>query len=389
MSPHFSGLIKASVGYLLVISSCSSAKEGHQHSHEHDENGNHVVNYLGAYELNDAQYGTKTKVTIDGSNRKMVTNALPNHATGTFPNKGNPNRIAAQSVTYTFPLKPVYTGKAVWAREPGVALNGVKFEPETAEAFVCETGERYRIEAFQTLVDLGLDSNHAHVQPTGAYHYHGVPTGLVNKNTTGQDLVLVGFALDGFPIYYSKSGKYKPSFRLSAKSRTGDVCSYKTPKESLSQELKGSQPDGTFVSDWEYVKGQGDLDECNGIMVDGKYMYFVTDTYPYAGRCLMGQYTEPQRQGGGQGRPPGAGRQGRPQGGGQGGGQGGQPDTGEIFAQMDSNKDGKLSKEEAKGPLANDFAKIDTNKDGFITREELEKAPKTEGGRPHQRPGGQ
>ena len=48
----------------------------------------------------------------------------------------------------------------------------------------------------------------------------------------------------------------------------------------------------------------------------------------------------------------------------------------ELLKEMDSNKDGKLSKEEVKGPLKDDFVKIDTDKDGLITEAELEKAPK-------------
>ena len=52
------------------------------------------------------------------------------------------------------------------------------------------------------------------------------------------------------------------------------------------------------------------------------------------------------------------------------------PET--MFAEMDVNKDGKLSKEEVKGPLAEKFAEIDSNKDGFISKEELKNAPKPE-----------
>ncbi|MCM4155505.1 EF-hand domain-containing protein [Gramella sp. AN32] len=52
------------------------------------------------------------------------------------------------------------------------------------------------------------------------------------------------------------------------------------------------------------------------------------------------------------------------------------PSVEEIFKKLDENEDGKLSKEEVKGPLEKDFSKIDTNEDGFISQEELEKAPK-------------
>ena len=48
----------------------------------------------------------------------------------------------------------------------------------------------------------------------------------------------------------------------------------------------------------------------------------------------------------------------------------------QVMAQMDTNKDGKLSKSEVKGPLLNDFSKIDTNEDGFLSETELENAPK-------------
>ncbi|MCK0146226.1 EF-hand domain-containing protein [Arenibacter sp. F26102] len=55
------------------------------------------------------------------------------------------------------------------------------------------------------------------------------------------------------------------------------------------------------------------------------------------------------------------------------------PSVDEIFKEMDKDEDGKLSKEELKGPIKDDFAKIDTDEDGYISKEELEKAPKPKG----------
>ncbi len=57
-------------------------------------------------------------------------------------------------------------------------------------------------------------------------------------------------------------------------------------------------------------------------------------------------------------------------------GRGNMPSVTDLLAQMDSNKDGKLSVNEVQGPLKNDFSKIDTNDDGFIDEDELSKAPK-------------
>jgi Ca2+-binding EF-hand superfamily protein len=39
--------------------------------------------------------------------------------------------------------------------------------------------------------------------------------------------------------------------------------------------------------------------------------------------------------------------------------------------QFDANKDGKISKDEAKGKLAENFDRFDTNKDGYLDKEEM------------------
>lgn len=51
------------------------------------------------------------------------------------------------------------------------------------------------------------------------------------------------------------------------------------------------------------------------------------------------------------------------------------PDPATIIEQMDTNEDGKLSKDEVQGPLKNDFDKLDTDSDGFLSLEELKNAP--------------
>ena len=66
--------------------------------------------------------------------------------------------------------------------------------------------------------------------------------------------------------------------------------------------------------------------------------------------------------------------------------QGGEkPSFEKLLKEMDANEDGKLSKDEVKGPLKDDFATIDTDEDGFISKEELENAPKPRRERPEKR----
>jgi Ca2+-binding EF-hand superfamily protein len=53
----------------------------------------------------------------------------------------------------------------------------------------------------------------------------------------------------------------------------------------------------------------------------------------------------------------------------------GRPKFSDLLSKMDTNKDGKLTLTEAKGPLKDNFAQIDKDKDGFITETEFNSAP--------------
>ncbi|MEY4485024.1 MAG: hypothetical protein RL693_2476, partial [Verrucomicrobiota bacterium] len=79
----------------------------------------------------------KVSITVEGEYRIIKSNGWPDHAPGEFPRRGNPNTVAPQSYTFKVPLKPAIAKEApprgMWWW--GVALNGVPFEPGTAETW--------------------------------------------------------------------------------------------------------------------------------------------------------------------------------------------------------------------------------------------------------------
>lgn len=243
--------------------------------------------------------------------RFMRADGLPNHATGQFPSRSNPNRISAQSYYFRLPLRPAKTGRASYYRPNhlfGVALNGVVFDPNTAEFWNNDPRGGWMIEALSGARPLGIDQNNAHVQPDGSYHYHGVPTGLVDALAGRGKAVQVGWAADGFPIYVDSA--LRSSWRLKNARESGGPS---------------GRPDGTYTKDYEYVRGAGDLDECNGRdgataeFPQGTYYYVVTPNFPFEPRCFMGVADSSFVKQGGphtRGGPPGGG----PPGGGPPGG---------------------------------------------------------------------
>src|SRR5712664_676713 len=43
---------------------------------------------------------SKVTITVSGGERLVAANGLPDHMTGQFPGRGNPNRISAQSYNF-------------------------------------------------------------------------------------------------------------------------------------------------------------------------------------------------------------------------------------------------------------------------------------------------
>jgi hypothetical protein len=259
-------------------------------------------------------YNSSSSVRLDSTvawscsttTRSLSANGVPDHAVGTFPSAANPNTITAQSVSASFPLLPVSTGVATTLGGPlgpqGYVLNGVKIDAGTGGSCTdsgtsCSLGDNsgsWSIEALgQSSFDFGADSNNAHVQPDGAYHYHGMPEGFMTlRGASSASMTLIGWAADGFPIY----GRYGYSTSSDASSGLKAMSGSYQLKSSVSSSRPSTTtyPLGTFAQDWEYVEGSGDLDECNGRtgvtpeFPYGTYHYFATDSYPYFQRCVKG-----------------------------------------------------------------------------------------------------
>lgn len=251
-------------------------------------------------------YTSTSEWACTGTTRALTANGIPDHEVGTFPNANNPNTIVEQTVSASYTLAPAETASATELGGPrgvtGHILNGIKIDAGTGgtcddSGASCSLGGnvgRWRIEALgQTSFNFGTDDNNAHVQPSGEYHYHGMPEGFIAKQGgNSSTMTLIGWAADGFPIY----ARYGYSTADDAGSEVITMSgSYQLVSTvSANRPSTANLPLGTFQQDWEYVEGSGDLDECNGRVgvtpefPNGIYHYYATDTYPYFQRCVKG-----------------------------------------------------------------------------------------------------
>ncbi|MFO0908502.1 MAG: YHYH protein [Isosphaeraceae bacterium] len=236
--------------------------------------------------------------TIEGDRRLVVANGLPDHPSGDFPNPHDPVRLRVQDHHFAMPLHPTPASSieplAMWLF--GVAINGVPFDP--SGPFWNRDGRsgwQFEVMSPAAAVALGIDVNHAHTQGGGIYHYHGIPTGLIwnlvaRSGADRAPLLRIGRAADGFPIY----GPDGPSDPSDLKSPIRRLRSSYRLRGGRRNSGPGGRFDGTFVEDYEYIPGHGDLDECNGRFgptpdePGGTYYYIVTDDFPHIPRFFRG-----------------------------------------------------------------------------------------------------
>lgn len=156
-------------------------------------------------------YGA-TSVSNDGTNITIQTNGMPDHVSPYYDTSNtlyedysgttfsgvnfrkNPNTIVSQTLTFTIPLTPSQaTSTTATSLGPiGVALNGVALY------------NQYAGPNNQALTNeiTSFDKYYGHPQGQGQYHYHVEPLYLTTVTET--DSSLMGFLLDGFPVYGPK-----------------------------------------------------------------------------------------------------------------------------------------------------------------------------------------
>lgn len=288
------------------------------------------------------------KVTMTEAHMVVESNGIPNHKTGNFPSRDNPNRIRKQSYRFVIPLKPQKAERPT--RLPmgpiGVAINGIPFyNPYNAHGQNAVEGPTAEV----------FDSCCGHPDPMGRYHYHKYPTCIKSpfSDEPGKHSPIIGYAFDGFPIYGPQDKDGKPPT---------------------------------------------DLDGCNGHSDSVRgYHYHVTAKFPYilgAYRGVVERSNIERRGPGGSGRPPrfppppprGPGR--RPPRIGPGGRPGFPPPPppgrrpprpngftlveepeDALMKAMDLDKDGELSEKEIR-QSATTLLKLDKNKDKRLVRKE-------------------
>lgn len=155
-------------------------------------------------------YGA-TSITSDGTYIYIKTKDLPDHKSAYYPTGNalyenfsgitfggvtfskNPNTIVEQNATFKIPLNPKLD--VAHAATPlgaiGIALDGVPFFNQYAAGGSPLSNEIG-----------GFDQYWAHPQNMGVYHYHVEPLYLTTVKSTKSGLM--GFLLDGFPVYGPK-----------------------------------------------------------------------------------------------------------------------------------------------------------------------------------------
>lgn len=243
--------------------------------------------------------------------RICYANNIPNHQ---YLVVNNGDTIKAQDNSYFMCLAPELSSE-ITSLAPdtsaqqctggimfGISTQGVRYAPYNPmyweNPITQEPNFNWSLEASQAFT---IDGNGGYINSELAYHYRKPPIDYFVKNLhidSSKHSPIVGFAADGFPIYYkylytlaedTSSGidSFASAYSLKSGVRPGDSIT-----------APGGLYDGTYVEDYEYISQQTALDECGGRFgvtpeyPNGTYYYVLTDNWPYIPRCLKGAFID-------------------------------------------------------------------------------------------------
>jgi hypothetical protein len=250
-----------------------------------------IINTTGQTGYNGIQSNVQ-QVQYSTNNVYVTATCIPDYSIG--PWAANPNTPVNQNFVFKITRNPVQnTGNPVSTPlgHIGVWSNGVSI-------FNAKDGMSYNNQGIwfrDALVFEGIsfDNCLGHPAPNGEYHHHVNPTCLYDDTDDTQHAPIIGYAFDGFPIYgaygfdnVNGTGVFR---KMQSSYQLRNITSRTTlPNGTVLQPSQygpaiGTQyPLGSFLEDYEYVPGSGDLDEHNGRFCitpeypSGVYAYFVT-----------------------------------------------------------------------------------------------------------------
>ncbi len=275
---------------------------------------------------NSLPFEADVEITASDTACTLTSNSVPNHsfndASAAFAGGAEGATITETDASFTISRNPQLAALSTPISQEvknGIFLNGVVLDIISAGCYLpsspdadadgnvgigCASTADWLLDPLSTTHKFGADEHNAHTQPGGLYHYHGGPNAMFDDNPSAEGSPVIGFAADGFPIY----GSY--FFDIDTGSVRKAVSGYTVKAGSRSLEGTAVTPPGDYSGmynqDWEWTDA-GDLDACNGMVVDGQYGYYVTDSYPWVLACLSGTPDDSfvnSSAGGGPGGPP-------------------------------------------------------------------------------------
>ncbi len=263
------------------------------------------ADYVGTYSASvedisrQKPFTSKVAIEIVGATCVITSNGIPNHDFN-GPTADFANQVRELPGTFRIPRNPKQSAAATRLSQrsyDAVLLNGTPVDLLSAGCYRpsgpradkngnvlagCRDTDPWLLDPPAYDAYFGVDQHNAHAQPDGRYHYHANPNALFLDNDLEMPSPVIGFAADGFPVYGTifrdKDGTIRPA-------RSGYVL--KTEPRPAPPDGPGGMPDGTYLEDYEFT-GEGDLDRCNGMTVDGQYGYYVTPSYPWVLNCFVG-----------------------------------------------------------------------------------------------------